>query len=261
MTDNDSPEWGGLTGRVLRSAGQERHYSITFIVFVVVVFFVGLIWYSYPKDGSQKNVPLIRADKSPYKVEPEDPGGMDIPFQDSTIFDTSRDGQTRQERLLPPPEQPIPKDKLFAGLNADVSDEAEEAIVALESQKEVEEPKVVEKVLTELKEEKPAPQTKPLQIKQEAKPAPVEIKPTLSGDYRVQLGSLGSQSDAESEWKRLQGMFSELKPLKLTVQKADLGAKGIYYRVQAGPLNKAEAQTLCQVIVKKRPGGCLVVHR
>ena len=47
--------------------------------------------------------------------------------------------------------------------------------------------------------------------------------------------------------------------LSLNVVRADLGPKGIFYRLRAGPLaDKATARALCQVLAKKKVG-CLVI--
>jgi hypothetical protein len=71
-------------------------------------------------------VPIIRADAAPYKVEPEDRGGMDVAHKDSTIFDAMRDGAQgrRIENLLADTadEQPIDRAVLFAGLKTDLAD-------------------------------------------------------------------------------------------------------------------------------------------
>lgn len=56
-------------------------------------------------------VPLIRADSNPVKVRPEEPGGMDVPDRDKLVYDRIDGGEDRSsvERLLPPPENPLPK--------------------------------------------------------------------------------------------------------------------------------------------------------
>ena len=62
--------------------------------------------------GTSGNVPLIRADNTPYKVAPEEVGGMAVPNQNSTIFETLKgDNVTkpRVENLLAEDEQPMTK--------------------------------------------------------------------------------------------------------------------------------------------------------
>jgi hypothetical protein len=74
--------------------------------------FGGVIWYAYHQSaGSSANgmPPLVRAEPGPTKVKPDNPGGQEIPFQDSTVYDrlnTSGGQKPVAEKLLPPPEEP-----------------------------------------------------------------------------------------------------------------------------------------------------------
>ena len=58
--------------------------------------------------------------------------------------------------------------------------------------------------------------------------------PALSaGDYFVQLASVKSDQSARKEWVRLQKVHAELLgDLALDVQRADLGDRGIFYRIR-----------------------------
>lgn len=61
-----------------------------------------------PQDAAQ--LPVIHAEEKPFKVRPENPGGMDIPHQDKLIYQRLR-GEERPikvERLLSEPEKPLP---------------------------------------------------------------------------------------------------------------------------------------------------------
>ncbi len=49
--------------------------------------------------------------------------------------------------------------------------------------------------------------------------------------------------------------------LTLTVERADLGEKGVFYRVQAGPVaDEAAARKLCAALGERKQA-CLVVRR
>lgn len=128
----DDPE--GLFSRLVTGAGhtagsvfENRSLMISAAVFVSVVVLSGVIWASYPSqnpmtgDGS---VPIIRADAQPYKYTPSDRGGMNIPHQDSTIFAALKNEQPdrKVENLLgDSDEQPMDRQKLFAGLKTDLT--------------------------------------------------------------------------------------------------------------------------------------------
>ena len=59
-----------------------------------------------PDDAS---VPLITASAEPWKVRPDDPGGMEIPNQGTLIYETLATAEPEEapERILPPPEEPM----------------------------------------------------------------------------------------------------------------------------------------------------------
>jgi cell division septation protein DedD len=86
------------------------------------------------------------------------------------------------------------------------------------------------------------------------------VQPTAGQGYRIQLGSERSEAKAYEIWERLQRRFPDLlRDGTLTVKRADLGAKGTFYRVQVGPVPDApQAQERCTALIQ---GGveCLVV--
>jgi cell division septation protein DedD len=57
------------------------------------------------------DVPLITADPSPFKHRPDDPGGLEVPYQDVEVFGTLNEeagaGDDDFEILLPEPEEPL----------------------------------------------------------------------------------------------------------------------------------------------------------
>lgn len=81
-----------------------------------------------------------------------------------------------------------------------------------------------------------------------------------SGLYFVQLASIGDRSRAPSEWGKMQKTHGAvLQGVNYRVTKADLGAKGIFYRIQAGPFSKNDAHNICDQVKKTKPGGCFVL--
>ena len=66
-------------------------------------------------------------------------------------------------------------------------------------------------------------------------------------DYRIHLTSIRDAGDAEAEWARLRKRFEALlQDLGLTVTRTDLGAgRGVWHRIQGGPLARAEARARC----------------
>lgn len=99
-----------------------------FILLIALSFMVGVVWKLYSGAGSNapQNVPIVRADSDPFKVIPDDPGGMEIRHKDSTLFSAikkEREENPRIENLLADDEneEPMPRSQLFAGLNTDAN--------------------------------------------------------------------------------------------------------------------------------------------
>ena len=59
--------------------------------------------------AGEAQVRLVAASAEPWKVRPDDPGGMEIPNQGTLIYETltTADPEEGPERILPPPEQPL----------------------------------------------------------------------------------------------------------------------------------------------------------
>lgn len=85
-----------------------------FLVFVGLMVAGGAAgWYllgdRFKSAETGGDVPIVRADITPIKVRPENPGGMDVPNRDKTIYEQLGPADAREgkvERLLPPPEEP-----------------------------------------------------------------------------------------------------------------------------------------------------------
>lgn len=97
----------------------------TFGVLAASAAFAFAVYSFYPSsDDEMDAVPIIKAEAVPIKIEPSESGGMDIPFQDSTIFDAERmaaSGGGKIENLLDPSantDEPVmDKDSLLAEQN------------------------------------------------------------------------------------------------------------------------------------------------
>ena len=82
------------------------------VVFIVILAVGGAGWFAYDQGLVQvtdAEIPLIKAGDAETKVRPDDPGGLQIPYQDKLVFERLAPDQSEPlvERLLPPPEIPI----------------------------------------------------------------------------------------------------------------------------------------------------------
>ena len=82
-----------------------------------------------------------------------------------------------------------------------------------------------------------------------------------AGDYFVQIASLRSEGGARREWARMQRAHPNLLgDLELKVQSADLGERGVFFRIRTGPFpNKTTALDKC-LQLKAVKLDCLVVR-
>lgn len=95
-----------------------------------------------------------------------------------------------------------------------------------------------------------------------AKPADVAAAPASGGAWVVQIMALRDEAGAKTAWAALQKKHpSLLGNHALDVEKADLGEKGVYYRVRAaGFETKSAAQSACASL-KSAGQDCLVKSR
>ena len=220
---------------------------------VVFVIFAALIWFLYAQGDDaprDEDVALIEAPEGPAKVEPEDRGGMEVPDQDKLVFDRVSGEETEmEENLLEGPEEtmavpesaPESLDQLVGALvqeDAAVDAGAEDEAVAAPP---VETPVVAAE---------PAPA-----------PAPVAAPVTADGTHVVQLGSFGSVQRADTAWRVMKNRHSiTLAGMGHDIQRADLGARGVFYRLRTEALGLDDAEDLCADL-KADGQDCLVVRR
>lgn len=296
--DFDEEDQGGVFDQIFNIiSNRQREFAIVSVLAAVVV--LGLIVWdgnSGGADGPAESVPIVRADANDYKSAPDNPGGMEIPYRDSTVFASGNtDGGT--ENILAdaaPEDAPLPKEELFAGLNTQeqvppaaapviadgnkvepvlpptndalvseaiglpplpgATDAAEDAPIAFEpapvakvAEKKVE-PKAVEKAVEKVAKTEPAAG------------AASAVKAIAPGGSYVQLASVKNVGGAAGEYKKMQVKYPSLSGVSFRTQEANLGAKGTFHRIQAGPMSKDSAASVCNAI-KAKGGSCLVVTK
>lgn len=82
------------------------------------------------------------------------------------------------------------------------------------------------------------------------------------GRYRLQLTAVRSAAAAEREWQRLRRAHGDLLgQLESSIEQADLGSKGVFYRLRVGPIPDMEAaRKLCDALTQRKEA-CLIVRR
>lgn len=224
--------------------GRRRPLMILSVIVLLAVF-GGVVYLAYSQGFKQGagngSPPLIRADTSPVKVPPENPGGVAIPHQDKTVYERISGGMETHsadevEQLLPRAEEPMP---MAQTPDAPADQPVTEPLVSAAPVAPVDTVPSVPAAVAEV------PATIPDTV-----PAPVVT--ATSGGYVVQLAAFRDEASALSAFSKLQKKYgAELSGTQSDIQRADLGDKGIYYRLRAGYMDKAAAVALCDQLSKQ----------
>lgn len=266
-----------------------------FVVLMALAAFVVVMWFVFQDDRSGNTIstgtaiPVVRAPDGPDRERPADPGGAEVPDRDKSVFETfSGDTEEREEtveRLLPPPEAPLPDTVPPARPETDseTDSEADRVIDVAKRPEPVPPPRdgaavASEPVAPARSEQEPAQTIADLVARTEPKPAPAPVpvpqpKPEAeaapqpqpagpTGDWQVQLAAFRDEASANAAWKALQKKFpDQLSALEPTIIRADLGDRGIYYRLRTGDFtSKQAADSFCQVLAAKGQG-CISARR
>lgn len=269
-----------------------------FKLFVILVLLTAVVagggWFYFgdkmdePGMTAADKMPVVRAEEDPIKVRPKDPGGMAIPDRDKLVYErlNGTESQPKVERLLPDPEEPqappmpdVGSDTTKTDSAADTpkptmpepveaSEVAKEApIVDDQTTKEAATTDPVGNKIAEALEDAPkAPSADevaaiaPPPSAPEAKTPMTEAPVAQTSGYQVQLGALRTEERATAAWRGLVKKHDALLGgLSHDIVRADLGTKGIFYRLRAGPFaNKTDASALCDKL-KEQKVGCLPV--
>jgi cell division septation protein DedD len=245
--------------------------------------------------------PMVTADARPVKEAPDQPGGKEFPHKNKLIYDRLTNGDAPEsERIVPRQEDvavpALPPASATAGLPPTVASTDLANPGTTESVGAADDDGGPRKVKTMVvrpdgsvqappadtavaaaapAEAEPAPAgmmpvpTPEAPAPQAAAPAPqhvasVDPQPAPANTkYVVQVGAKKSQTDALATFADIQQKYptllSNYRPI---VQKADLGSKGVWYRLRVGPIDdKTEAYKLCGQLKSQGLPDCLVMSQ
>lgn len=233
---------------------------------VVLAWFAGSTWFG----GGSAEVPVVQAESGPMRVKPANPGGLQVPGADNTIF--SSNGDTGGDRLAPPPQTP----DLQALQAPPAPTPAEPAKLAAAPPPPSPDERGVEPAkqsaattalkppaaMTAMTPPAPAAAPKAAVAMAASKPAPaadahssgalaIDHRPTppamaVSHGALVQLGALSSEQAAHEEWgllaKRLPRLLLGRQP---SVSRVERDGR-TYWRLRTGGFaDTAQATTFC----------------
>ena len=244
---------------------QERRLPMVLVSLFTMALFAGGLWFAYVEGTRHPSasassapgaaMPLIRADQQPSKVRPEQPGGMKIPDQDVTVYN-EKPGGPAVEKLLPEPEQPMPRPAPAATGPAASPPAAPAASAPPAANPQAPAAAAAPPAA------KAAPRpTLPSPRAQTATTASPHAASAKGKPIRVQLASLRDPGAARAEWARLKREQPDLLgKLTAVAVRADLGDKGTFYRIEAGSFrDAAAAERLCGEL-KRHKLACSLVR-
>jgi cell division septation protein DedD len=237
--------------RIFQRRFQRRHPRRTVIIALAALAVIGAAGgivaghRALTRIALPAEVPVIHADTEPTRKRPDNPGGLQIPGQGTQVLDGGH-GDSKIEQLLPPPETPLPRPAPAEPVVATPSPPA--ALPAASVPAVAAAPAVPGA---------PPPAAKPA-------PAAVVTPPAVVATakaYRLQLGAVRTPANAKDEFERLKRLNGDvLGKLGYTAERIDLGDRGIFYRIQAGPLaDAALAERDCKTL-NRRGVRCLLVR-
>ncbi|MEO3473726.1 SPOR domain-containing protein [Roseomonas sp. CAU 1739] len=222
----------------------------------------GAAWWGLSHVGGQRSVPLIEPDPRPFKVRPDDPGGLRVPNQDELIFERNRgsNAQPPGARLAPEPESPS-----IEALRAQVAQPAPRPAATTPAAPAVApQPQVAARAGAPAAATSAAPApavSTPAATAPAATPVASRPGPAPNGRIRVQLGALTSEEAAQSEWERLARRHADLLgAFRPQVVKFERDGQATLYRLRTGGFaDVAAAQSFCeQARAKQMP--CTVIR-
>lgn len=216
-------------------------------------------------------MPIIVGDEGPYKRAPDERGGLQVADQEKGFYapmDGMGDPAVQKTSVRNPvdirrgnnsvlaggPETALPP---VEGASEQV-DVAEAGTVATEP--DATKPLTIAAMQPVTKAAPPAVETQPV-----VQPLPNPIASSrfsANGGFQVQLSALRSEEAAQSAWSKLQGTAPDLyRGAALDIQRADLGAKGVFFRLRVGTFDSRDAAKGFCADVKATGKDCMVVAK
>ena len=238
---------------------------------LVLTAFGAVVYVAYQQgrtQGDRGAPPLITAERGPIKVQPENPGGVEVPDQDKLIYEriAGAEPEATEGGLAAPPETPqdLPVAEAAAAETGSAPLEtpgaAEEGDTALAAEIETAPPSAEQIAAEKAAKAQAAVITSQIEAEDPgAADAAAQTASATAGAFVVQIGAFKEDAEAAGQWqafkKRNGDLTSALKP---DIKRVDLGAKGVWYRLRVGPFEtKQNAVAFCEVL-RTRGGQCNV---
>ena len=267
--DEASPFEDDYRGFEIRDDETARGPLILALAIGVLLVFGAVVWNTY-RQGVRSNgagLPSVIADTQPYKRVPDERGGLEVRDTDKRFYD-QMDASERDVEVadLSGDEEP---DLLQGGppieLRPSANDDEDGNDPDNGMPNSVADDVAALADLSQPDRSVDVASMEPVQtVRTPPPPPPREVSPQFafseSGQYLVQVAAFRSEDAAEAEWRKSAAEYPELyRGAGKRIQRADLGAKGVFYRLRVGAfVEKSEADAFCSAL-KAKGGNCIVV--
>lgn len=243
----------------------------------VLLIFAGVVWNTYRQGvrPSEGGLPIIIGDSAPYKRAPDERGGVEVAGQENGFYgqmDGMGDPAVVKPTLVRNPVDLRPSTPALSGAPSDLPP-VEDSSPAQPTTRsaaldglDVRSPSASEVAPVRTASLQPVTLTPPRERAVLADPAPAP-RSTASrfasgGAYQIQLMALRSETAAQSEWSKIKSRSPSLyQGARLDIQHADLGAKGLFFRLRIGTFESRDsAKAFCND-VKATGKDCIVVAK
>ena len=246
-------------------------FVVLVVALVVLIVFSAVVWFAYQRGLQDRTVPIVAANPEPVKTE------QPLTFEDTPerqeVYDTLEGNRPTQVVVDATgendPLEGFDQTASASGTRNDPITSIIEEPVASDTEPVVSEPVTTapepaptpvasQPVQEDTPPARPAPQPTTRPEPQPTRPA-VTAGSALSGSHVVQVGAFRSDEEARGYFQSMSTKLGAVVGNKVPdVQVADLGSRGVYYRLRVGPFSsKDAAATYCNQL-KTRGQDCLV---
>ena len=209
---------------------------------VTIVAVIALLWWVAESLGGNDievpaggELPLVRAPEGPYKIAPDERGGMQLPEDEiGTHAVASGDGLPTDVATDQIPEIAVPVVEPVGASETAAADAPPRDLLAEREERQV-------------REEAPA-------RTEAAEAAP----PASGGTAMIQLGAFSTRAKANQVWETLSGRYGYLAPLSEALESVEVNGDTLYRLRAVVPDGDASARDLCNRL-KLAGEQCVVV--
>lgn len=227
---------------------QARGPLILVLALGVLLIFAGVVWNTYrqgvrPAEGG---LPVFADEKAEFKRAPDERGGTQVAGLERGFYElmeTEPDTRSFGAELDGAAPEPVVEEVVPVGVEQKrLEDEAPIRVAALTAE-------APDDLTSTEADARPSP----------ARPA---VAFRADGTFQVQLMALRSETAAQNAWREFNRSFPRLASgAFVDIQRADLGARGVFYRLRLGAFNsRDEARNYCDEL-KSNGRDCMVVSR